>query len=608
MGGISKEMKKQKNTLIFWFDLLPLLLLFSVQPLVTIGKEVKTYLSDQPWFPSEPTQYDFFMYGKMAVFLALAVWIMVVMIDRIAIRREKLVAWQRFLPLAAYEIFAVLSAFCSINQDLSLHGMNEQYETVWVLLGYGLASFGTVQIIRTEQQLRLSCAALCIGAGIQGALGFAQLLGHDFFSTEIGKKLLTAGLGQEVAETMYFAFSGSSRNRVYMALYNPNYAGVYVVLLLPIVLTMAYLAQKLWQRLAGFMIAALLIAGIMGSGSRTGIAVMALQILLACGLWPSRKKRKLAILLYLTVVFGTVAVLELAGGHIVTRLLKSFQKQKEYKVQALEVSGTKVYLNYMKEEVWLDIGAEGGKLVLQAEGTGGEMLPVTWEAERQRFWIKKGELGRWSFEVLQQEGIYFLMMHRSRTDWCFAKKNLGGEFTYVTQYGKADRMEIAPTALPGYERILSERGYIWGRTLPLLPDHLLIGTGEDTFVQAFPQSDYIGKYHAGERMLKELPSKAHSLYLQSALQTGMLSLISLLVFWSWYIRDAVCCYRRIPEKRHRLFCIAFLLGIAGYLLMGLLNDSNLATAPVFWGILGMGIAANRMYAPVKKNDKTTCKI
>lgn len=32
------------------------------------------------------------------------------------------------------------------------------------------------------------------------------------------------------------------------------------------------------------------------------------------------------------------------------------------------------------------------------------------------------------------------------------------------------------------------------------------------------------------------------------------------------------------------------LGVCGYLLMGMLNDSSLAAAPVFWGLLGMGMA------------------
>ena len=35
------------------------------------------------------------------------------------------------------------------------------------------------------------------------------------------------------------------------------------------------------------------------------------------------------------------------------------------------------------------------------------------------------------------------------------------------------------------------------------------------------------------------------------------------------------------------------LGIVGYLLMGLLNDSVVAVAPLFWGMLGVGIALNR---------------
>ena len=75
----------------------------------------------------------------------------------------------------------------------------------------------------------------------------------------------------------------------------------------------------------------------------------------------------------------------------------------------------------------------------------------------------------------------------------------------------------------------------------------------------------------------------------------------LLVFWGRYIRDAVECRKKISDKRHRFTCLALMLGISGYLLMGLLNDSNLATAPVFWGILGMGIAANQIYVSAQKS-------
>ena len=39
-----------------------------------------------------------------------------------------------------------------------------------------------------------------------------------------------------------------------------------------------------------------------------------------------------------------------------------------------------------------------------------------------------------------------------------------------------------------------------------------------------------------------------------------------------------------------MFRTGILLSVTGFLLMGLANDSNLAVSPLFWCILGMGIA------------------
>ena len=70
-----------------------------------------------------------------------------------------------------------------------------------------------------------------------------------------------------------------------------------------------------------------------------------------------------------------------------------------------------------------------------------------------------------------------------------------------------------------------------------------------------------------------------AIFLQSALQTGILSGICLLMFFLHYIRIAV-----------RNAKTGILLSVTGFLLMGLANDSNLAVSPLFWCILGMGIA------------------
>ena len=58
------------------------------------------------------------------------------------------------------------------------------------------------------------------------------------------------------------------------------------------------------------------------------------------------------------------------------------------------------------------------------------------------------------------------------------------------------------------------------------------------------------KANTGRWMLEQIPSKAHSLYLQSALQTGILSLLCLLIFWGSY---AVSSVRSLKQKKDSSF-------------------------------------------------------
>ena len=91
-------------------------------------------------------------------------------------------------------------------------------------------------------------------------------------------------------------------------------------------------------------------------------------------------------------------------------------------------------------------------------------------------------------------------------------------------------------------------------------------------------------------MHQELTTKAHNMYLQTAVQTGVLSLICLLTFWIRYFVLFVQNIRKGENKELLLIRCGIALGVLGFLLMGMLNDSTLAVSPVFWCILGMGIA------------------
>ena len=101
------------------------------------------------------------------------------------------------------------------------------------------------------------------------------------------------------------------------------------------------------------------------------------------------------------------------------------------------------------------------------------------------------------------------------------------------------------------------------------------------------------KANTGRFMLEQIPSKAHSLYLQSALQTGMLSLICLLSFWGIYLVTALRNLRQKKDREILVMEAGIFLSVLAFLFMGLMNDSNLAVSPLFWSLTGIGCAMQK---------------
>ena len=69
---------------------------------------------------------------------------------------------------------------------------------------------------------------------------------------------------------------------------------------------------------------------------------------------------------------------------------------------------------------------------------------------------------------------------------------------YLANTNSTDPMTLKepPIAacLKGKELIGSMRGYIWSRTIPILPHYLVLGAGPDCFLYEFPQDDVSVSY------------------------------------------------------------------------------------------------------------------
>jgi hypothetical protein len=140
----------------------------------------------------------------------------------------------------------------------------------------------------------------------------------------------------------------------------------------------------------------------------------------------------------------------------------------------------------------------------------------------------------------------------------------------------------------------SGRGYIWSRTLPMLKDTLILGHGADTYCIYFPHDDYVGKYNAGWN-INTIVDKPHNMYLGAAVGTGMISVIALLALFLIYIVQSFRLYMREQyDDFTSVTGAGIFFGVIGFLISGFVDDSSVSVMPLFYGLLGVGIAINMM--------------
>lgn len=602
-------MKKKKR--FYRWDLLPGMLLLIFLPLVAKGQKVEVDLGKYPWFPDGNFQYDFFMYWKSIVFLILVACMLLVLIDRCLLRGKKLRNWEYFIPLFLYAGLAVLSTILSADRNLSLKGMWQQYESVWVLLGYVVSVFYCAQVIENIKDARLMLWAAVAGAVIPGIIGLTQLWGKDFFYTGIGKELLSAGMDKAAKDAMEYLYAGNGTSAVYMTLYTPNYAGVYLVMILPVVIILTITAATKAGKFFGSILSIMLVTCLYGSGSRTGLIIGGILVILAAFFIQMRKRggnayRKMRIWPGICILAVIVAIgsYDLVNDHAVINGFRESLYTAAYDLEEIQPGENSITVKYKKHTLELIPETTEMGQMLTAVSDKKEQLTAVWDADSKCFRFRESVYEDLDLDAYSQDGTAYIVIRHGEITWNFFKEPDSSKYVYLNQYGKAEDLQNAPAVLKGYEKAFSGRGYIRGRTIPLLGRHLLWGSGPDTFAAEFPQSDYVMKANTGLGMYQQLPTKAHDLYLQSALQTGVLSAICLILFWMRYIADFVkksrkdSINRKISQEDRKevLLELGIFLGIVGFLLTGIMNDSNLATAPVFWCLLGTGIGIKTFHS------------
>lgn len=602
--------KRNKN----WIGAFLIVLILAFVPLIVSAKKYSVGLSDQLWFSSADTSYDFFLYWKSQALLLLCGILSLYAALKMTISKKEMMASvdNRYLiPLGVYFLMSLLSTVLSQHKRMAVWGGYEQWEGMLTLGAYVVILFFSCCLILGQTEIRILMYGLLAGVFILSLLGARQFLGYDFFRTTAGKAVMNFMSDEKLNFTFNFA-----PGRVYATLYNPNYVGSYVALMLPVILSMISLRKRIDAVLRSLLAAAtavFLVMMLLGSESVTGFIGLGAVLLLFTILMITKIKKHPRI-------FASVAVLcilAVTGAVFYNRSIFEYGWNKimhptpnHFVVKSMVSRGGALEICTAEDDMLrLTVDVKDGTYTYKAEDEKGSPVESVKDGEGksvkfldQRF--DKIQIQETSVEAEGEEQDAFVVntpsVGKSYTVAVGTSSYQNGLsqkiYRIYNPFKKLDRLREIPAA--GFEDKLhfaSRRGYIWSRTFPLLSKHLLLGSGPNTFVYEFPNDDYVGMKNVGYD--GSTVTKPHNMFMQIFVQTGLLSLLAFLALYGFYFAECMKLYwKRMEYGWMERFGAGLCLGTFGYLVTGLANDSTVAVAPLYWCLLGAGIAVNRRVA------------
>lgn len=144
MAGYDKDKKNKNNPSekeYSFFLILPIIAVLAVIPLITRYYQYNTHLGDFEWIGVEETQSDFFLHYKTVCLILVAVFMVLAIVYMVLGEERKFVWDKKLIPLAVYAGISLISAIASKNSYFSFNGIHEQFEPVWVLIGYFVITY-----------------------------------------------------------------------------------------------------------------------------------------------------------------------------------------------------------------------------------------------------------------------------------------------------------------------------------------------------------------------------------------------------------------------------------------------------------------------------------
>lgn len=588
-----------------WHYLIPTIFIVAILPLIVYLKVVPlTGVTFDYWLGTKEN-YDFFSYYK-AICLVIAastalffVLVRVFLNDSNVFKRE---FKYYYIGTAIYLLAIIASTVASDYRSVASSGFPDRYEGVYVLIAYLAVFFTTTSLVNNDKQIKIVLASLLVGAFIIGTIGILQYVGYDLLKVDFIKQLYIPKEYEFLADKLTFLFD---KNSIYATLYHYNYVGSYMAMLFPLCFALFVLTKNIRSKLALGILTLLMGVSWLACNSRAGIVggVLALIVFLISINKIIKKYSKYFIGSMIILFVLLIGLNQISSGYFATRA-SSLYSDVRVMLGIAEYDGLKSPDIPLKE---IKLEGNTGAIVTSTEtlkfiyndnklifqDSMGNVIESTYDKTNGKITLNKPEYKDYMLLYGKLDDSRLLKVEKGDI-----KLNFGIDERITLLNNKGNEVSLEPVeswGFEGLERVGSSRGYIWSRTIPLLKNTMIVGYGPDTFAIIFPQHDIFGKMYAYNGDMWQIVDKPHNLYLQIAMNTGLISLLAFIFIISLYLLNSIRLYVSNPyQDPLSKVGVGIFIAIVGYLGAAFFNDSLVSVAPIFWFLLGLGVCVNHL--------------
>lgn len=597
-----KKFCKEKSITFFF----PIAFILTIVPLIVRIKETHCGQETLDVFGPK-AETEMFSQNKAICLMFFSIILLIIAIafcKQIFEKKDKIINSILILSFV-FLVLTLSSALFSNYKQIALWGVYDRAEGFFTIACYILLFVYSIFTFKTTKDFKCVLIPIIIVVVINAFLGVFQYTGQDLLKTSLGA--IFANVDPSSVDTLY------NSGNLYGTLYHYNYVGSFAAIVLPILIGSLFFEDDVFLKIVILITIACAFWLLFGSTSRAGLLGVAFSIIFALIIF-----RKIVFKSWkpVSICVGCIIVLVVGlnfatGGKILSRIPSLVSDA----VSIFKTSDKSDFKNSLPIQ---DIqNKEDGSIEIKVPN---DVLKISHTADGYVFKDSKDEIVNYekNIDTKAKTKTY------STTDETF--KNISFRFgPYLTKtkddglllnldgtpqfmFGLRDDTTIhlingnskkdidledpKSIGFAGKEKLASSRGYIWSRSLPMLRNTLLLGTGPDTFVFEFPQNDLLGKLYAYDSATT-IVDKPHNLYLQIALNEGVIALLAFLGIILIYIVDSIKLYAlKSKFTENEIMGISVFLAVIGYLFAGIFNDSVISVAPIFWVILGVGVAVN----------------